>query len=352
MIWYYIFFFISFCFIIFDRVSIAQKDKKNLYIFYLIICIIFFGGRYECDLDYEQYVFIYENSPLIGEKNYFIKSAIMEVEYGFIFCCSFLKLFSLPAQSIFILCAILTFVYIGKSIWCLSINPFLCIFLYVTHFFNLPFIQIRFGVAMALVLYACICLERKQLKKHFTYLLIALSFHSTALAGFVPFFLSKINLTRVKTYIILFFALSCLFLPIDSIVHNVVNYIGRSRYIAYLSETSNKLYMFIFMLITTIPFIYYKKFFEQKTRHYNTILGLALGSFLLLPLGEIGLTFTRFSTLLFIAIIILISYYLAIFKKDKFNISIFYVIMFLYAFIRYKHNITFMDGYQFFIFNY
>ena len=110
--------------------------------------------------------------------------------------------------------------------------------------------------------------------------------------------------------------------------------------------------MFIFMLITTIPFIYYKKFFEQKTRHYNTILGLALGSFLLLPLGEIGLTFTRFSTLLFIAIIILISYYLAIFKKDKFNISIFYVIMFLYAFIRYKHNITFMDGYQFFIFNY
>lgn len=348
MIPYYIFFIISFCFILFDRTSISIENKIKLYLFYITICIIFFGGRYECDLDYEQYTFIYENTPIIGEKNYFIKSAILEVEYGFIFCCSLLKTLSLPSQSIFFLCSIITFIFISKAIWKVSVNPFLCLFLYVTHFFNLPFTQIRFGIAMALVLYACTFLNQNNYRKYLIFTFIALSFHTSALAGFIPLFIKRIQLTKRKTYLILLLALALLVVPIDYIIHSIVRQIGIYRYIAYLSDTSNKMGMFVLMLVTSFPFIYYKKFFASKIKNYYIILFMILGSFLLLPLGEVALTFARFSTLLFVSTIILISNYLIVFKKNKLNYFAFYAMIFLYSFTRYKHNLSFMEDYNFF----
>ena len=144
-------------------------------------------------------------------------------------------------------------------------------------------------------------------------------------------------------------ALSLLIVPIDTVIHKIVHQIGIYRYIAYLSETSNKLGMFLLMFITTFPFVYYSKFFSKKIKNYNVILYMILGSFLLLPLGEVALTFSRFSTLLFVANIILISNYLIIFKKNIFNYVVFYVMIFLYSFIRYRHNISFMEEYNFFL---
>lgn len=346
MLSYYIFFIISFSCTFFDFLNIDAKQKKSVYILFLCFCILFFGGRYECDGDYFIYVEMYERLPCLGESYFFDKVVSCEVELGFSFLCSLFKTMTLPPQSIFLLSAFLTFLFVGKSFWLVTKYPFTCMFLYLTHFYNMPFIQIRYGVAMALVLYGCILLQEGKMRKFFFCFLGALSFHVTALAALVPLFLSKINLSKKNVVLLLAVSFVLLVVPIKSMVARVVGSVGIYRYVAYLSEESNKYGMYLAMLLAIWPFLNYRNIFSVKLHYCKTILTMALGSILLLPLGQVALTFSRFSSLLFISFLVIFSSYFILLKKTMLNWCLFYFLILLYGYVRFKANIMYVESYN------
>ena len=68
-------------------------------------------------------------------------------------------------------------------------------------------VQIRNGVACALVLYSVKFLYEQKIKKYILIILIAASFHLTAVVGFSFYFINKILWTRKKILLVLFFGL-------------------------------------------------------------------------------------------------------------------------------------------------
>lgn len=349
MIVYYLYIFIVLLFSGLDFVNNVTL-KRQMFTLLLFFSTLFFGGRYECDYDYENYVQIYIDTPNLGTDTWehFIKYYfVMQVEFGFLLSCSVLKALGCPPQFIFLLCSFLTFFFIGKSFWKLSKYPFLSFFLFVTQFFGQPFMQMRFGVAIAFVLWACYnwFLGRKT---HFwLYWLLGISFHFVALAGVIPCVLSYIKWSHRQIYFLFLFAVILLSLPLQDILGWCISFIGFDRYIGMYFDKSSDRYVTIFLLIIVLlPYIKYANSLK-KVRAYNLCLCMALGSILLAPLANAVSIFSRFYMLLSVAYCLIMPLYFRIIIKDLLNYFYLYVFIVLYGVQKFIINLSSMYPYQF-----
>lgn len=349
MIVYYLYIFLVLQFTIFDFVGNVIL-RKRMFVLLLFFCILFFGGRYECDYDYENYVQMYIDTPNLKEETWasFLKYYLMmQVEFGFLLSCSVLKALGCPSQSIFLLCSFLTFFFVGKSFWELSKYPFLSLFLFSTQFFGQPFMQMRFGVAIAFVLWACYNLFLGKKRLFWLYWLLGMSFHFVALAGLVPYIFSYIEWLQSRIRFLLLFAVILLFLPLKGLLAWCVSFIGFDRYIGMYFDTASNRYATIFLLIIVLlPYIGYVKTLK-KGDIYNLCLCMALGSILLAPLANTVSLFSRFYMLLSVVYCLIIPSYFQILKKNLPNYFCMYVFIVLYGMQKFIVNLSSMYPYQF-----
>lgn len=127
--------------------------RKQMFVLLLFSSFLFFGGRYECDFDYENYVQMYNDTPNLGTETwerFFKYYLVMQVEFGFLLSCSVLKALGCPPQSIFLLCSFLTFFFVGKSFWELSKYPFLSFFFLQHNFLDNPLCKCALGLQLLL----------------------------------------------------------------------------------------------------------------------------------------------------------------------------------------------------------
>lgn len=334
-----------------DISSISNKSKQEILILLTIVAVLFVGGRYWCDNDFQNYVVFFEETPSIDQTNIselFELYLFWQVELGYIFSCSFFKLLGLEYQSIFFFCAILTFVLVAKSFKIISVNPILSFFLFFTTLFTLPFVQMRFGVSTACLCYALVQLDNQNKKGYWKWMIIGLLFHLTALVGFVVYWVYKIPMSRRLSFILWACSFAFSLIPIKLLFVSIISLFGFGRYLIYVDEGASHYMSLIFLMILLFPFIYYEPILRRKVKHYHLLLIMGLSTLLIGCITREIPILNRFSISLSISYCVIISSYFTLIKK---NGTIFYcwILLVLYALFKFLPSLDHIQNYQNFL---
>lgn len=335
-----------------DILSVPNKSKRNALLFLIFSAVVFVGGRYWCDNDFENYVTFFEETPSIDKTSIselFQLFLFWQVEPGYIFSCSFFKLFGLGYQSIFFLCSMLTFILAARSFQRVSVYPILSFFLFFTTLFTLSFVQMRFGVATACVCYALVQLDNQNKKGYWKWMVIGLLFHMTALIGFVIYWVYKIPMSRKLSFILWACSFAFSLIPIKTVFINIVSLLGFGRYMIYADEESSHFMSLIFLMILLFPFIYYESILRKKVKHYHLLLIMGLSTLLLGCITREIPILNRFSILLSISYCIIIPSYFILMKKNG-TIFCSLILLILYAFLKFLPSLNHIQNYQNFLF--
>lgn len=172
--------------------EIAEKDKRNLIIFFAVILIIGSGFRYNAGADYPVYKNLYDAAfPLyttyqdVLDKAFFRENS-MEIEWLFVLINKILFDFGLPFYA-------LTFVIVTISIslqfstfYKLSYSPFFTLlFYFMPLYFYADAGQIRQGVGTAICIFSLRYIINRNFWKFLFCIFIALGFHKTSIV-FLP----------------------------------------------------------------------------------------------------------------------------------------------------------------------
>lgn len=335
-----------------DFTSLSQRNKKVIYGITVAITIIFFGGRYNCDNDYGNYIHFYNVTPPLYQmtwKTFIQLYTGYQVEPLFFVFSSLLKMFGMGGQAIILFYASVTFVVISRLILKTSIHPLMSFFLYTTCYFSLPFIQIRFGVASVCCLYAIYLLNCENKKSYWKWQITALFFHLTAIIGLLYYFLNRFKITPKRSYFLLGAGFLLIFFPTREIFTWIVNLIGMSRYLNYLNEESIGLGSCLLHIVLFAPLILFQKTLKAQIQHFEMFLKLAIFTILLMIITTQLPILNRFSLLFASSSCISIVYYFLLVKKNKANQIILWNIFILYAFLKFYPSLNHIDNYQFFL---
>lgn len=195
MILVLIFIFIS----IFITTFFESKNKYFDYLFYILFTVIlFFLCAFRTpgiDRDYETYI-----SAFNGDN---ISNAIFEPSFIFI---SYIvnTFFNSNSIYIFIIYALLGVVLKSYAIKKISNFYFLSLLLYFSYFFTLhEMTQIRIGAACSIFLLSIPQLYNRNKIKYFTYVIISISLHFTALLLIFLWFINFKKLNKLNWFLIM-----------------------------------------------------------------------------------------------------------------------------------------------------
>ncbi|WP_351089094.1 EpsG family protein [Shewanella sp. S1-49-MNA-CIBAN-0167] len=191
-----------------------RKDTKvcsSLFIMIKTYPIVFFiiivGFRYNVGGDFPTYEEYYVDQFFVSD------SSQVAYEFGFYTLIEILHFFSLPSQSLFVICSIFQVVLLLKIVQIAKGSGLLLIFFYFT---TLSFIEslnvMRQSIALLGVILALYYLANKKYKYSILNTMVAVIFHSSSLLAIpLMFLLYKSSLYKYRYTIILFTLLSHFF---------------------------------------------------------------------------------------------------------------------------------------------
>lgn len=223
---YVIFFLIFIQFCVFLASLVEEKTKKYNYAIYITfgLLLVLFAGFREIGADKDS----------IQYQEYFLNPSnpIFSVEYTFFYISEFLYNYSSDVHILFVVYALIAisikFFFFRKF----SDSFYLPVIIYIGYFFMMQeMTQIRAGVATALVLPIILLIAEKQRFKAFLVMLIAISFHYSALTILPMLFLSNKDMSPKKRWLL------SLVVPLSYLIHFIgAENIYLSLDIPYLGE--------------------------------------------------------------------------------------------------------------------
>ena len=204
----YIIYIISFILVILEQ--FLKRKYIEVILYFFCIFIILFTAFREPISDTGMYINVFNQMPdiwnLMNGKSLVLDN--FPLELGYLYLNSIVQLIVSAPQLLFFVIAIISisayyFLFRKYSPY-MALSFF--IYLSLLYIFR-EIVQIRNGVACALVLYSVKFLYEQSIKKYILIILIAASFHLTALIGFLFYFINKISWTRKKILLILFLGL-------------------------------------------------------------------------------------------------------------------------------------------------
>jgi hypothetical protein len=339
-----------------DILKISIANKRVMDYILLIIIIFFCGLRLECDKDYNNYVSIYNATPLLkdGIKNIISFGILHGIEIGYLFVSAFFKTLGLAPQSIFIFSAIIMFCFLYKVFVKYTNFPAIALCIFFTHAFTLSFIQMRFGVATAIAFYACSLLPEKKEKQYFIFIILALSFHLSAMGSIAVFFFYKVDWMQKGhlIYFILFLSMVMVFLPLREILTVIMNSFGIDKYTRLYSEmesaSSTSLLIMVFLVF---PLIIFRRKLIKKNININFLLSMILaGIFVGSAVWQLGIL-SRFSIINTVAICLVIPAYLFLCEWNGTKIIGYFIIM-AYCLFKFLPHLKYITAYNSFISNF
>lgn len=329
----------------FDFSAIPQKQKNYIAVVSAVIACLFCGLRGDVDKDYANYVGYWNNAPSL--LNCTIGSFIVQiirhrVEPGYIFTCAVLKTLGLNAQAIFLFCSILTFAIFYKIAKKISPMPNLSLLLFFSLFIMLPFMQIRFGVAIVCIFYGILCWREGMKKKSVTLFIVAALFHNLTWGC-----LLALPLLRLETrYLIWLTALSIL-IPsflIRTIAAAVFNTLG--AYSGYLvGEDSLSMLSIFFNIVIILPVLYLYKLNKLSITTILLIKAYLIYIIISLTVRDIAIL-ARIGIVFSLSSCFIIPYYLRIMKQNNFHYLVFALLIFTYCFLKYLPCLKFFEPYK------
>jgi len=333
-----------------DFIKIDPVINKAINVLLLLVLICFFGFRYNCDNDYNNYADIYSATPSLakGAAAVVAYSVLVSVELGYTFVSAFFKMLSLSTQSIFIFSALLTFSIIYSVFKRNSLFPIISLLIYFAQFFSLPFIQMRFGIAMSLVLLASFYLFRGKKLKYWLLIILGASFQFCALGGIAVFLFYKIDWLKrpVLLWSTLLLSLFLMLLPLRGILIAIMSSVGIERYVRlYADAESASPISNVISAILLVPLIYYRNFFSKVLPETKILLSMGLSSIFVGSLvWQLGIL-NRFSMITATTFCLIIPSYLMLLqtRKERF---VGYLLIILYSFLKFLPNMNFVTEYQ------
>lgn len=336
-----------------DLTNLSSTKKQVLLFFIGVVTILFFGGRFECDNDFNNYIFFYNQTPPLYEItwNDFVRLYLgFQVEPLFFFFSSFFQTFGLNGQAIILFYSFFTFYIIINLIRKTSQYPLIAFFLYTTCYFSLPFMQMRFGLSAACCLYAVYNSENKF--KYWKWQIIAILLHMTSIIGIFFYIFQKFNLSLKRSIVLLALSFFLVFLPIRSIFTFIVNSIGMSRYLNYLNEGSVSLSSCIMHMVLFSPLIIFQNSLKGRIHKFDLFLKMAIFALILMATTTQLPILNRFSILFATSSCISITFYFYLLKEKKINFLIVWFLFLAYAFLKFYPSLNHIDPYQFYFIAY
>lgn len=323
------------------------KDKKTVYIsiiFSAIYLALFAGLRVGVGPDQASYVEIFNAVPNIFDISEYNSLFSIHGEYGYLFINMIVKIFSDNPSFIFVLVAFFAVLLNINSYLLYSNNTLLCIFIYFVHgFMYREMIQIRQGVASAIVLFAVRYIVDRKFAKYFIAILLATSFHFGAIIALIAYFIYKPQVKKKSLYLLLIIAIltseihfimpMLVFLSAFNVLPSqLTTYIGWDLYNYSLGGLKNPT-TFKQVLICLICFYYYKNL-VSTSQYFKPMLYMYLMSTVwLLVFNDFAILAGRTGSYLSVCEPILVSNFM--FINKSYNHIILLLIILAYTVILY-----------------
>jgi hypothetical protein len=310
----------------------------------IIMLFIVAGLRWETGVDWIPYSNMFDRAPKLNSSNFLTQ--LISFDFGFRILLSIVKTFGGNIQIVFFIVSIISFSFLYKALNIYTPYNNLSVILYFCLiFFILDMSGIRQAVALNVFFYSIQYIKRKELKKYILCILLAFSFHWTALL-FLPcyFFLNKRYSSIICIILFLFFISITIFkitwvsIILKLIANNINVKFFSSRILSY---TQNSIYsapkIFSFgVIMLCLIFIFlciYRNFLEKKYSYFNIFFNIFLLQvfvyFVIFEFSEISARL-RFYT--FLSTIILLPYFISLFKEINGKMLCFFIIIF-YGFL-------------------
>lgn len=336
----------------------TKELKKYRLLFFLIASfyLILFAGLREVGVgvdDYSYYNMFNFKAPslyewLFGSYTYDIKEIYMEPAY--VFVNSFIKIFTDEYQFLFLTIAFLSVGIASYNYYGYSKYIFLTLLLFFVHtYLYRDMNQIRAAVAAAIALFLIAQIHRREHIKIWITICIAGMFHIASLTLVFAYITSFIKLTRKRVLFIYILAVIFGLIGISQIIISVVpgggflamklySYTANDRYASALSlfDITNIKNSFILFII-----ILFWNRLEKIIPYFKTIvLFYLLAVFIRIAFYDLGVLAARISTFFGIVEVILIPYFIYLFRQKVFIASV----IILYAFIMLYLNLFIKSG--------
>jgi amylovoran biosynthesis protein AmsC len=336
-----LFSFIAFFSVVFPSYSTQRVRYLNISFYSFIVgaCLVLFAGlRFESN-DYQGYVDIYNAIPPIYKLNsQWFENNFLNVEIGFIYFCSILKLFSGDPILLFFVVALISITLNFVAIKKLSPYVFISILLYYVYNFLLKdTIQIRQGLASALVMNSFVF--HKSRIKSILLVILAISIQSTSIVALPLIFLSDHTFNKAKKYYFILgltFFISIIFsgrqafeflMSIMQLPASVSVYFGWEEFdykLGYLNP------ILIKQLVITVILIKFREQLIDKYSSFTLIFNFYFFSTIwYIYFNDFAIIAGRISNLLSIGEVVLIPMLLSVISNNK-RLYI-YLILILYS---------------------
>jgi hypothetical protein len=234
---------------------------KGYYSFIVTLLLILMAGFRGAEIgrDTDQYTLLFN---LV--KNYSSLDAAFNgtsMERGYVMLEYYIYQLGVDHQFFFMVCAILTLAPIGYVFNKYSKNPWIAFFIFITFpvYTTIAFTTVRQGIAIGMVMMAFHYSQKEKLLKYLLFILLAISFHTTAIFFLPIYWLKKINLTQRVLLV--------------SVIAVVFGYLLKTTLLVFFSEFTRMSYgaaeeggllMYLFYIVITSFSLLFRKYYRGE----------------------------------------------------------------------------------------
>lgn len=322
MIIYFLFFLI--CIILaFLSTKVKSKYSKTLKLIIFLALFLFSGLRYDVGFDYS-YTYV--------PGYYFINSNVTtHFEPAYILLNKFVYMVFNNIDFVFLICSFITIYLLIKSIEEESDDYFISIIMiFCSRFYLYSFGQIRQYIAIAIFIYSIKYIIKKDIKKYFLLILLAMTFHKTAVIYFPVYFLNKIKLSR--SMYVLCILVSPLFKPFFNFIYQ---FLGTRYYQSYIDLNYGVNNWSIVLtataiILTIFPIIFYNNIVNTEKGKVLLNLQLLL-CILIMTISGINESYRIIGMFMYSSIFLIATCYKLSSKKFKFVMLVLLLSISLYS---------------------
>ncbi len=318
-----IYLFILFC--IYSSLATEYKNQLLIKCSFLAVCAILTiaAGLRDEELwgDTLKYIDAYKfDIPTFNNFNLSVEVDAYS-EKGFILLSSIIKSFTSNVKIYFLVISVLTFVFLIIDFRKFSMFPLLGLCVYISRFYiGRNLIQIRAGLAIAIVMLCIYYVHKKQLIKYLLVILIASIFHTSMLI-IIPFYwINKLKINKIHVVVCLLVAFFVaafltpylrLYITDIAVDMNYTNYVD--SYKAYGVGLSNP--MIYYQSALLLLFTFYQTKIQDKFEYYIEVRNAYLYSTIfLIVLSQWAIASGRLSTIFATFEIAIIPSFLCLFN--------------------------------------
>ena len=342
---YFVIFIILFAFSVLEISNINRQSNRILIFLSWLILVIVAGTRYETGADWNMYEAFFRETNSIGKFLMTGSTGLStNLEFGYFLLCSILKQFGLGIQFLFFIIVLFNITVITKALKHYTQYVVVGLFVYYSLLYiTVEFSLIRQALAASICFYAFRFVVSKEWVKYFLLVLIACSFHRSAVIMLPLYFFFKTRFNNTTLYILILSGSLLMLLRIKWLYNSILfaaGMLGDEFYKKALFYMNNEFFgvsrtvgvTFFLTIFLFLLFMWKRKEIESKKYgglFFNVFIAYLVIYFYLYEFYEISLRFNLYFTLAFV---VLFPYVFEIYKI-QYNRIIIMAFLVMYSFI-------------------